>query len=362
MTFRLHLSELHEAAFSEDAFTTLLEKLTKAVGARSYVVGWHYRDRTAAMLRHSRRWTKAQIDRYNREFALTDIWNVACLANWRPNRALNASALVSDQEYERSELYNEFFRAIGDDTFRSLSVPTENEMGIGAIAFHRGRGQPDFGPSAVQLLDRHARELAHLLALRGRFSALERIGVINDAILDIANGPVLLTTDDATLVHANVSGRSLLNQGEALKLEGDRVTTSQGGATQKLRSAIAMACAPSGPQASTIALPRAHQPLFIAVTPIRLPGEHWRALLLVHDPYVAEEKLSARLQCLFDLTRAEAEIAASLAAGKTPIQIAALRGVSQDTVRGQIKTIAAKLGCSRQVEIVVLVKSIPPIG
>lgn len=58
------------------------------------------------------------------------------------------------------------------------------------------------------------------------------------------------------------------------------------------------------------------------------------------------------LEGLFDLTAAEAAVARELSKGKTLRDIASIRGVAMDTVRGQLKVIFEKTGMHRQVDLV----------
>jgi len=64
-------------------------------------------------------------------------------------------------------------------------------------------------------------------------------------------------------------------------------------------------------------------------------------------------KRAAILQATYALTSAEMQITEYLAEGQCAELIAAKRGVALETVRTQIKAIMAKLGVSRQVELVV---------
>ena len=64
-----------------------------------------------------------------------------------------------------------------------------------------------------------------------------------------------------------------------------------------------------------------------------------------------------RLKAAFGLTVAEAEVALRLADGVAVKQIAQERNTSEGTVRTQLKTIASKMGCSRQVEILLRTRS-----
>ena len=67
------------------------------------------------------------------------------------------------------------------------------------------------------------------------------------------------------------------------------------------------------------------------------------------------------LRELYGLGRAEAEIAVALAKGLDLEAIAELRVTSIGTVRNQVKSIAAKMDCTRQIDIVRRILSIPII-
>jgi DNA-binding CsgD family transcriptional regulator len=64
------------------------------------------------------------------------------------------------------------------------------------------------------------------------------------------------------------------------------------------------------------------------------------------------------LQGLFDLTPAEARVAAAIAEGRTVEVIAAAANVSHETVRSQLKAVLGKAGVSRQVDLVQLLAGI----
>jgi DNA-binding CsgD family transcriptional regulator len=62
----------------------------------------------------------------------------------------------------------------------------------------------------------------------------------------------------------------------------------------------------------------------------------------------------ATLASTFGFTAAESAIAASLASGTSRQEIARERGVTVETLRGQLKTLYAKTGCGREAELVAL--------
>jgi DNA-binding CsgD family transcriptional regulator len=64
------------------------------------------------------------------------------------------------------------------------------------------------------------------------------------------------------------------------------------------------------------------------------------------------------IQSLFDLTPAEARVARSLVAGETVEEIASASGVSNNTVRSQVRGVLEKTGCRRQAEVVALLGNV----
>jgi DNA-binding CsgD family transcriptional regulator len=98
------------------------------------------------------------------------------------------------------------------------------------------------------------------------------------------------------------------------------------------------------------------------VIPIRLSARDIFvrcAAVLVLTPVTLPQAPPVELvQSLFDLTPAEARVARSLAAGETVEAIATDRGVSQNTIRMQVRGVLEKTGCNRQVDIVALLTAI----
>lgn len=95
----------------------------------------------------------------------------------------------------------------------------------------------------------------------------------------------------------------------------------------------------------------------------RLPDREWslpfapRALLMMRDPRTIRRGAATELMSAFGLTCAEAEIAIALCSGSSRDDIAERRGVSLETLRSQLRSIYSKVGCSRETELVLLVKA-----
>jgi DNA-binding CsgD family transcriptional regulator len=83
------------------------------------------------------------------------------------------------------------------------------------------------------------------------------------------------------------------------------------------------------------------------------PADACLELVVARGPRGEKARRTAVLQAAYALTSAEVQITEYLVERKSAEIIAAKRGVSVATVRTQVKTIMAKLGVSRQVELVV---------
>lgn len=84
---------------------------------------------------------------------------------------------------------------------------------------------------------------------------------------------------------------------------------------------------------------------------------------LFHDPVaivVASRPNGAapgELMSVFELTRAELEVASGIASGLSPKQIARARGRSVATIRGQLQSAMQKTGSRRQLDLVLLLRN-----
>lgn len=92
----------------------------------------------------------------------------------------------------------------------------------------------------------------------------------------------------------------------------------------------------------------------------QLPAQPFRLslasqfLIIVRSGRRWHNAAPAILRTAFGLSIAETEVALALARGETRDQIAAARGTSMQTVKAQLKSIFAKLGVSREVELVAM--------
>ena len=349
--------EIYDTLFDDQAFAELPGKLAQIVGGRSAVVGWIYADGIQRFLGANDYFGDHYIAEYLSDYAAEDPWTLATVSNFRPNQLVDALDLVPDERYAKSRLYNEFFRAIGDDTFRALSISSQNDDGMGSLAIHRGKSSRGFSDKGKQALARIAPHVGRVVSLRAK---LEKLTESRDMARLVADqGPLATLVIDARrrLVHANSGGEALLRQSTYLTAKWGRVA-AVGKMAKAIDDALARALV-AAPSPSLVTVPRAERvPLTIDVVPMPIGATMRGALLIVRDPEAMGPNTAQRLTAVFGLTPTQAEVALGLAEGRTIEELAISRGSSRETLRVHVRDVAARLGCSRQAEIAAVVRAI----
>jgi DNA-binding CsgD family transcriptional regulator len=104
--------------------------------------------------------------------------------------------------------------------------------------------------------------------------------------------------------------------------------------------------------------------VFVTPLPAASPFVHdWQtplALILVMDAGKTLSPLQL-LGKLYDLSPTELRVASALLAGSSPEEYARQAGVTQHTVRSQLKSLFRKTGTRRQSELVAVLSRVPPL-
>lgn len=168
--------------------------------------------------------------------------------------------------------------------------------------------------------------------------------------------PLGIISGTPPLLHANAALRRLARRRDGLIFGHLRLAAADPRADAALADAIAAlshgATAGSPPMRS-VAVPRAGHALPYLVQAIAIGGPAPQArgvLLAVTDPALGKPDATL-LRDLLGLTRAEAALAAELAAGATLAGAARARGISLETARTQLKAVLGKTGCARQQDL-----------
>lgn len=182
-----------------------------------------------------------------------------------------------------------------------------------------------------------------------------------EAVLDCSPRALVIVGPGGKVAHLNAAARQLLEHRSPLHIDGGRLLFREAAQDAEAALEAALAGRSSGTEWVLVG-GGGTRACVVTVTPLP-SGEGGRhALLLVQELPVRDAGHQERLRKLFGLSAAEAAVAAGVAEGATPREIAASRGVAESTVRVQLKSVMRKLGCRRQAEIAARVCGIHPVS
>ena len=274
--------------------------------------------------------------------------------------------LYSDEERKTSRAYNEFWlRYHGRN---ALAVRLDGPCGS-RIAWGIADPVDAAGWSSPQL-DMVARVIPHLRQYVRVRTALVDAGALGRSAAELlgnARAGVVQLGPRGRIVEANDRAREVLVRNDGLCAADGELRAVSPADNDRLQRLLAQALPRFGEQGASGSMPvrrASARPSFaLHVTPVTHRemahrSRHVAALVLIVDPADRARVDPGLVRSVLDLTPAEAEVAVLLAEGRTVRQIAAATGRGYTTVRTHLKHMFAKLGVSRQVEVVQLVSTL----
>ena len=211
---RLHSEQIYQAMVDDEAFALLPTLLAESVGARSCVIHWRDARHQAEIMAHSPYFSPEQMLNYAENFVEHDEWsNCGQQRDVRQPHLEHQGNGRPPQPMKTGIFYNEWIRAMGDDTFHCIGTVMETERGLGLIGLHRGKSQADFDQECVKELNRNIVHLRRMMTVRARLATdnMRVRGLV--ALLDANPGPMLAVTARGRIVHANAAALNLLEAG-----------------------------------------------------------------------------------------------------------------------------------------------------
>jgi DNA-binding CsgD family transcriptional regulator len=268
---------------------------------------------------------------------------------------------ITPDQCRRDQFYQEVARPL-DIPFMCFTTLERQEaafIALGAIRSQREEHITGAQREIFAALAPHVRTAVRTqLALEGH-----GVAVLTGA-MEALSIPVFVCDRTGRVRSLTQAAETLVTTGRGLQLRAGRLHACWSEETKALNGAIEAAviwrAQPAPAVVRTVVVRgRDHNtaPLVLDVFP--LPSQPYqytfapRVLVVARGPRGSRARRTAILQATYALTSTETHIAEFLAQGQSAELIAAKRGVAVETVRTQIKAIMAKLGVSRQVELVV---------
>ena len=167
---------------------------------------------------------------------------------------------------------------------------------------------------------------------------------------------MILADCDRRVRYLNRPAKRVLEAKGLLRLAGDRIMASNPQAHDELRSAVEIVCNSHREDFRIVRLEAENGDANFATVSAHSSAEGARQALIIMR-LRRMEAIADQLKTLFGLTKTEADLALRLADGLSLQEIALARGIQPSTAKSQLRSIFAKLDCSRQARIVSIINN-----
>jgi DNA-binding CsgD family transcriptional regulator len=347
---------LYEAAGDPGLWNPFLQRLAQITRAEYAGLVSHYADVHA--ISHSWEIDPEMVRLHGEYYHLVDIWSQRG-GSLPSGTVLTSQSLCPLAELKTTEVYNDCL--VRFDVAHGLFVIVENNALSGAsVSLFRSSSSPEFEANTEEILCLLAGHLKQAFILYGKFSDLKAKSAGLETALDMHPTGIILLGRTGQVVLMNRAASALVLEGDGLiatriGLRAERSTESL--LLQKTIRESASTSNGHGISAGGMMLisRRARPPLQIRVSPIRnspIASQAVAAIVFVTDPLQRPRPTQDVLRVRFGLTPAEGRVALLLSDGHAPRKIANMIGITDNTVRSQIKSIFSKTGVKRQGELI----------
>ncbi|AWI87873.1 helix-turn-helix transcriptional regulator [Methylorubrum aminovorans] len=262
--------------------------------------------------------------------------------------------VYTHEELDANRLFTDFLRprGFGWGAATAITVPSGERIVLDVERAYRDGPVP---ADVVKRLDAMRPHLARAATLSARLR-LQAVQVAAD-VLEMIGLPAAVLGRQGQALAMNRSCQALL--GTAVR-DGPRFGLADSASDRLLAEALLALAEVGQPSTRSIPIParEAEPPAVAHVLPVKRSARDLftaaSAIVIVTHLSQAQIPSLSVLEGLFDLTPAEARVARGITGCRTVEQIAKDFGTSPQTVRSQLKSVMAKTGVNRQVELVSL--------
>ena len=269
-----------------------------------------------------------------------------------------------------SATYSEWMRPNRFRTGFNLAVMKRDES-VGALTTITREDQPTT-PATQALLSELAPHIRRAVTITDLFEAEQRKAVLFQTVIDNLAHPVFFVAGDMRLLYANPATETLLRDGTLVRQSEGRLTLTYLPAQGAVGHAVALGHRDEvllGTIGIGVPLVRTERPSILHVLPLTrrhaacLASELAAAAIFIATPGTTPIPAIEAIAALFGLTAAERRVAALAADGLTRSEIAEASGVSDHTVKSQLRVVYDKTGTRDQRQLQLLMRELtPPIG
>jgi DNA-binding CsgD family transcriptional regulator len=355
----LKLTErLYAAAAEPIQWQGALDAVVDAFGARHATLDMCRPARISDGVVVSARIDPHDVSRFRTTEAMQVLWP---LFGAIPQGVSMRTAVISDEDFARSEGYNEFVRPVGG--FHGLHMRSNGADEAIFLCLCRPEGTEGFDAQEAAALRMIAPHIQTAVMLQQRLQTLEQRHASLTRLIDRLEGGVILADGAGRPVLLNTRAEAIVGQGDGIAVDSGGLAAATPIATRQLRDAIAAAGrVPALPQRLRLERPSRRAPLLLTVLPvwrldIELPGvTAARVAIMISEADVPPPINRVAFADTYRLTTRESEVAVLIADGHDLQAIASRLGLGRATVRYHVKNVFEKTGARSQTALAALLR------
>jgi DNA-binding CsgD family transcriptional regulator len=363
------LGILYDAAGDPSLWAPFTEKLARRAKSTSAALLVQVFDQGLYSLSNSWQLPETFVREYQEHYHSLDVWAAVALPN-PSGYVCTSQSLCPLQQLKRTEFYNDSL-ALGGIEHGMFALLENNESCLASVCLYRNKTGTEFKDSDLQILKFFAPHLQRAFKLHLRFSELRAQSTGAEAAFDLLPTGVVLIGPRTQIVFMNRRARAILAEKDGLLATASGLRGEHHAESDTLTRTVQQAALTSNGKGfsagGTVLISRRARPaLQLCVSPIHNSGiqtsRQVTVAIFINDPLRSQRAPQELLRMEYGLTPAECRVALLLGDGHAPRKIAEMIGVTENTVRSQIKTIFSKMGVRRQSELVrVLLNSAGPV-
>ena len=284
---------------------------------------------------------------------------------------VHVTDLLTEPELRNSPTYNDaLLRA---DCQNSLNLRMDGPDGLDILMGLADPTEPGgWNSGNIEMIERLLPHIRQFVRVRHALIRAEALGASFIELLDNTEVGVIYLDQRGMIYETNARARAILRQGDGLLDRGGFLRARLSAEDAKLQRLLARALPKSNAAAASGSMAVGRSPVLprfaLHVNPIAIRHEvefgarRIAAIVLIVDPGSRLRIAPGLLSATLGLTEAQSVVAAELAAGNSVRDIAVATRRQESSVRSLVKQMHARLGITRQADLVRLVLSTAQFG
>jgi DNA-binding CsgD family transcriptional regulator/PAS domain-containing protein len=360
------IGHIYEASYNPEKWSVVLEKIAKYTGAHSTAILYKNQDSESQGCSYSYNFPDEDIKKFidfgvDPNFYL--FYEKASIGT-----AAASDLLVPDRSKLEARLGEKYISMAQSTVFYHMAggLLYEDDRRIVGIGVMCPKEMGPMNEQQIEKLDMLIPHLQRALIIQNELRQLnDRVKALHESLDRLLIG-LILFDKQLKPIYINPVAKSILKYHPAIQFENGKISASHHEDTEKIHSALVKALSASTAdnidEASTsfgikhhenaTTLPVIISPVNGIVKGFQVGDQEAVVDMCFSDPerpYLVE---TDKLTEIFGLTKAEAQVATSMANGISPKDIATMNNVEVSTIRSQLKSIYQKMGVNTQAELV----------